>query len=464
MKNKISGKAAVCGIIGYPLSHSLSPVMHNAAFADAGLDWVYVPLPVKPEGLEAAIAGIRALNIRGVNITMPHKVTVMPLLDYIEPTARQIGAVNTLVNDNGKLTGCNTDAPGFLQALNGIELPDKKAVLLGAGGAARAIGFALAAAGSKLYILDRTPQRARELAQHIGNTFRVTVSSGKLNDKNMRDTLARASILVNATTLGMFPEVDDSPAGDGIIPEGITVFDAVYAPSETKLLRQARIAGAIPISGLEMLVRQGAIAYEYWTGRSAPVAVMRTAAAEALAEIPFMPVKKTNIAIIGFMGTGKTTVGRRLASILHRQFVDIDDFIERNSGKDISGIFAEEGETAFRKMESKAIRQATEGHGQVIACGGGAVLHAQNITALKKTSVVVRLTAAFETIIRRTACGSRPLLTVPDREITIKALLAKRQPYYDKAADITIDTTALLPDEVAGEIIRRLKNDERINI
>ncbi len=288
MSNRfVSGKTTLCGIIGDPIEHTMSPPMHNAAFEQMGLDFWYVPFRVKREQLEQAVAGMRALNIRGLNVTIPHKVAIIPLLDELDPLAGRIGAINTVVNDNGVLRGYNTDATGFLQALleKGVEPRGKRVVLLGAGGAARAVSFVLAERGAHLVILNRRLELdwAEGLASRLTETFGKEVKAPELAEENLAQALEEADILVNATSVGMSPNVDETPVTSNLLKPSLIVFDAVYNPVKTRLLREAGQTGAQTISGLEMLVWQGASAFELWTGVKAPVELMRAEVIKALA-------------------------------------------------------------------------------------------------------------------------------------------------------------------------------------
>jgi len=273
----ISGRTRICGIIGDPIEHSMSPVMHNAAFKNKGVDYVYLPFRVKKEELGKAIEGMRALNIRGLNITIPHKVAVIQFLDELDPLADKIGAVNTIVNNDGVLTGYNTDATGFLQALleRGIEPRGKSVVILGAGGASRAISFILAERGSSLVILNRTRNKAKICADRISEIFQSEATALKLNRENLAAALSQADILINATSVGMSPNINETPVTSNLLKPSLVVFDIVYNPIKTRLQREAEAAGATVISGLDMLVWQGALAFEKWTGLKAPIRVMR---------------------------------------------------------------------------------------------------------------------------------------------------------------------------------------------
>ena len=283
----VSGKTRLCGLIGDPVEHSMSPAMHNTAFREVGIDYLYVPFRVKKEELGKAIDGMRALNMRGLNVTIPHKVAVIQHLDELDSLAEKIGAVNTIVNDDGVLKGYNTDGAGFLQALleGGTDPEGKKVVVLGAGGASRAISFTLADRGAHLSILNRLLELdwAQELASRISHIFTEEVEALELSRENLTRVLGKADILVNATSVGMSPGIDQTPVDSDLLGPGLIVFDAVYNPIKTRLLCEAEAAGASTISGLDMLVWQGALAFEKWTGRKAPVELMKQEAIKLLA-------------------------------------------------------------------------------------------------------------------------------------------------------------------------------------
>ena len=282
----ISGKTTLCGVIGDPIEHTMSPVMHNAAFKELGIDFLYVPFRVKKDELGKAIEGMRALNIKGLNVTIPHKVAVIQFMDKLDPLADKIGAVNTIVNDDGILTGYNTDATGFLQPLleKGIEPAGKNIVILGAGGASRAISFILADKGNHLIILNRLEEFdwAKELASKISQTFSKKAEALELNRENLARALEKADILVNATSLGMSPNIDVTPVTADLLRADLIVYDIVYNPIKTRLLSEADRADATTIGGLDMLAWQGALAFGKWTGRKAPVELMKKEAIKLL--------------------------------------------------------------------------------------------------------------------------------------------------------------------------------------
>jgi len=274
--DKITGKTKVVGIIGYPITHSLSPVMHNAAFARLGLDFVYAPYEVKPESLGKAVQGLAAAGVVGFNVTIPHKERIFEFLDRIDPKAKELGAVNTVRVEQGRLVGYNTDAPGFLLSLKKSVDPYGKSVLvLGAGGSARAVVFSLLEAGiSQLAIANRSLDRAQQLVDDIISVVPIKLIS--LPDSEINQTIRQADIIINATPVGLKP--DDPPViSMEMIRPGQVVYDLVYNPPETQLLKQAKAKGAITQNGLEMLVYQGALAFELWTGQKPPIDIMQQA-------------------------------------------------------------------------------------------------------------------------------------------------------------------------------------------
>ena len=281
----VSGKTRVCGVIGDPIEHTLSPIMHNAAFNALKLDYTFLAFKVKPAELENAVNGMRALNIRGLNVTMPHKSTVLNYLDRTDLSAQIVNSVNTVLNKESKLFGFNTDGVGALKALreNGVELKGRKVLLLGAGGAARAIAYAMAKESDELAVLNRTVKQAQALAKLLEKTANKKIGTGALSPREIQQNLQDSDILINATSVGMKPKADESLVAPKLLRPDLAVMDIVYSPIETKLAKDAKAAGAKVVSGVEMLIYQGAASFEIWTGKSAPVEVMRQAALSHLA-------------------------------------------------------------------------------------------------------------------------------------------------------------------------------------
>ena len=275
------------GIFGYPIRHSISPAMHNAAFASLDIDAVYSAWETTPDDLAAGVASLRSEDYLGANVTVPHKQAVMVHLDEIDDLATRIGAVNTIVNRDGRLMGSNTDALGFINSLRseaGVTVAGLEVVLIGAGGAARAAAYALAEGrASALAIANRTVERAESLASELAETGILANAFG-LHDPDFLSACERADLIVNSTSVGMLhgPAEGDSPVPAEVISPGCVVYDMVYNPPKTPFLLDAERAGAQVIGGLPMLVYQGAAAWSRWTGREAPVDVMFKAAREAL--------------------------------------------------------------------------------------------------------------------------------------------------------------------------------------
>lgn len=267
----IDAQTRLYGVMGDPVSHSLSPVMHNAAFRYTGYNGVYVALPVTD--LPGAAAGIRALNIHGCSVTLPHKVAVMDVLDDVDPAARRIGAVNAIVNADGRLTGFNTDSPGAMAALcEKTPVAHRRVAIIGAGGAARALAHGIRGHGGRLVIVNRGVERGRRLAEALAGDFCPLADF----------TGVGVDILVNTTPVGMVPAVERMPVGHACLRPGMTVMDIVYNPLETRLLRAARKAGCTVIDGVAMFVHQGACQFERWTGLKAPTQLMKKTVLAAL--------------------------------------------------------------------------------------------------------------------------------------------------------------------------------------
>jgi shikimate dehydrogenase len=269
------------GLIGWPVEYSVSPAMHNAAFDALHLPWRYVLLPTPAGEVEARLKALALEGYRGANVTVPHKQAVMPHLAAISDAARAIGAINTIVVRRGGLIGHNTDGDGFLAALREahFEPAGQRALVLGAGGAARAVIYALLHAGCAIAVHNRTPERVAHLVHELRYVGFQASAAGALSELD----LASFDLVINATPVGMWPEVEGSPWPETLpLPSNWTVFDLVYNPQETRLLARARAAGVHAVGGLGMLVHQGALAFEMWTGYAPPLEIMLRAAQAAL--------------------------------------------------------------------------------------------------------------------------------------------------------------------------------------
>lgn len=276
----IKGTTKLLGVVGYPVEHSLSPVMHNAAIAALGVDYVYLPFPVAPQDLQAALAGFAALGVEGFNLTIPHKQSIIPLLSEVSPLARSVGAVNTVWRGDRGWCGTNTDVEGFLSPLKALNCSwsQKIAVILGNGGASRAVVAGCAELGmAEIHVVGRNPEKL-EIFRQSWLDSPVPVAVSVHPQSQLATLISRADLLVNTTPVGMYPDVDRSPVdGDilgGLKPDAIA-YDLIYTPSPTQFLQLAKNRGAIAIDGLEMLVQQGAAALQIWLQRPVPVGVMR---------------------------------------------------------------------------------------------------------------------------------------------------------------------------------------------
>lgn len=390
------------GLLGERLGHSFSPQIHRDL---AGYDYQLLPTP--PEAVEDLFAR-RAFQ--GLNVTIPYKRTVMPLCDEIDPRAAAIGAVNTVVNRNGRLTGYNTDIDGFLYMARraGVDMTGKKVVILGSGG---------------------TSRTARAAAGELGVREIITVSRhGEDNYQNL-SRHADAQVLVNTTPVGMYPNWGQSPVSLESFPALEGVLDVVYNPLRTALLLQAEERGLPCSCGLPMLVAQAKRAAELFTGQN--IGDSRTEAV-----LHGLRRQLTSIVLIGMPGCGKTTVGRALAGKLGRTFVDLDEEIVRRAGTSIPEIFAREGEAGFRERESALVREFGERTGLVVSTGGGVVTRRENYIPLKQNGLLLHLRrdpAALPT-------DGRPLsqATAPEE------LWRRRAPLYAAFADGEIDNNGTL--------------------
>lgn len=283
----ISPSTKLCGIIGNPVEHSMSPAIHNRAFAELGLDFVY--LAFKTVNVEAALAGMRALeNFCGLSVTIPHKMAVIPYLDEVAEVDVQIGSVNTVTKVDGKLKGLGSDGPGARQALidNEIQLEDKSIVILGSGGAARAIAFDLAynAKPASIAILGVVKEELENLAANLNAKTNVPVTGDLVSNETLDAKISQAAVLIHTTPIGMHPKVGVSAVPKTFLHKNLSVMDIVYNPLQTQLLKDAQSLGLKTVSGIEMFVNQAVVQFETWTGQTAPKAVMQKVVLDSLKE------------------------------------------------------------------------------------------------------------------------------------------------------------------------------------
>lgn len=391
------------GLIGKVLGHSFSKEVHGLL-----ADYEYELLELPSE--EDVADYLRAKDFSAINVTIPYKETVIPYLDEISPEARAIGAVNTVVNREGRLYGYNTDFYGIEAALARLgfsRLDGKKALILGTGGTCRTAYAVLTHLGAReVYRVSRTP---------------------KEDSISYEDAVARhadADLIFNATPVGMYPSITGAPVSLSHFPHLSCVFDAVYNPLRTTLVAEARARGIASGGGLYMLVAQAVRAVEHFLDVSLPAGALDTAFARIERD-------KENVVLIGMPSAGKSTIGRMIAKKTGRPFVDLDAQIVRVAGCDIPTIFRERGEHAFRDIESAVLLETAKQGGAVIATGGGAVLRAENVRYLKQNGTLCFLDRPLDAL---TPTSDRP--TASDRA-AIEARYAERLPIYRAAADCT---------------------------
>ncbi len=404
------------GLIAQKLGHSFSKIVHNMLF-----DYDYELLELEVEQLKTFM---QKKDFKAINVTIPYKQAVIPYLDYVSDVAKNIGAVNTIVNDGGKLYGYNTDFFGMISLIEKaqIALKDKNVLILGSGG---------------------TSKTSKAVAQHLGckslNVVSRNGGDGKLSYSQalqMKDT----QIIINTTPCGMFPNLDDCPIDIDAFGKLEGVVDAIYNPLCSTLVCKAKQKGIKATGGLYMLVAQAALAAEKFIGKTVPISEIERVYNGVLA-------KKQNIVLIGMPASGKTTVGKILAQKLNMPFVDTDTEIEKQEGCTIPQIFKERGEEAFRNIESQVIKNLAAKQGFVIATGGGAILREQNVAALKQNGILYFIDRKLELLI---STSDRPLSS------TKEALTMRYNERYDKyctCCDKKIDGNGS-PQAVANEIER----------
>ncbi len=461
MQNYTDGNTYVCGLIGNPVRHTLSPLIHNTLSDMLGVNLVYVTFEVQEEGLKAAVRGAYELGLRGLNVTVPYKSDVIPYLKYVDPLAESIGAVNTLVRDEALkgFRGYNTDMTGLYRAMQeeGIELNGETVVILGAGGVARPTAHLCINKGAKkVYILNRTLEKAEAIAEELDDERVVAMDINDYKEVLLRE---ESFFAIQCTSVGLFPDVNSAVIEDTEFYKHVhAALDVVYKPLDTKFLRLARQAGAKTFSGLKMLLYQGIDAYELWNA-DLGIKITKEQADEIFRSLSLEVAGARNIILEGFMGSGKSTVSEILSDRLGLELMDTDATIEDTEGRSISSIFREDGEEAFRDMETELLAMIAGDHlrDMVISLGGGMPVREENRKLLKESGKVVYLKATPETIYERVKGDTtRPLLQSEDPLLRIKELLEGRSDIYDEAADLVIDTDNKTPDEICDEIIREL--------
>ena len=408
------------GLIGEKLGHSFSPEIHRK------LGRYDYRLREIPQG--SLDAFMRAREFAGINVTIPYKTDVIPYLDELSDLAREIGAVNTVVNRGGKLFGDNTDVWGMISLIRRItpDLTGKTVLILGTGGTSRAAFAAAKTLGAKKIV--RVSRTGRDGAVTYEDAYRV---------------FRNADFLINTTPVGMFPHAGVSPVDLSRFPCLAGVADAVYNPLSTRLLLDAKARGIPAENGLYMLVAQAMKSAELFTGE--PVEEDETE--RIYRELLF---EKRNVVLIGMPASGKSTVGRGLAGKLGREFLDTDDLIVRRAGTPITKIFASRGESAFRDLETAVIRDVSLSGGRIVSTGGGAILRRENVDALRSNGILIFLDRPLDDLV---PTSDRPLA---DEAGKIRALYEMRVPLYRAAADLTVLVHGT-PEYVIREVLEKMK-------
>ena len=408
------------GLIGGRLGHSYSKVIHEML---CGYRYDLCPLPTEEE----VRAFLTRRQFRAINVTIPYKLVVMEYCSYIDPHAKAINAVNTIVNRNGLLYGYNTDYPGFsyLCDAHGVEFKDRTVLILGTGGTHNTTWAVAHDRGAKqIYTVSRHPDPEKgEL------TYAQALTTG-------------AQIIINTTPVGMYPNVGVCNLDVAAMPGLEAVVDVVYNPNKTELILRAEEAGVpVAVGGLEMLVAQALYAAEYFLDRK-----FEDASGEIRRITAALRREMLNIALIGMPSSGKTTLGKLLAKQLHRPFVDLDEEIVKADGRSIPDIFAAEGEEGFRARETAQTRRFGKEKGQLLSCGGGVVKRPENLRALHQNGVVLFLDRPVEAL---AVGGGRPLSSSMD---ALRTMEAQRRPLYLAAADAVIPNTGTLEDTLRAAL------------
>ena len=441
-------------LIGHPLGHSLSPEIHAAIMEEAGIGGTYELLDVAPEDLPSRMPSLLR-DFDGFNATIPHKKAVIPFLSGLSGDAARCGAVNTVFGGRGH----NTDAAGFRAA--GMPLEGARVVLVGTGGVASMMAAECIAAGAaELAVAPQTPELGETFAAGLRERFpdARTAVSVVCGEDAKSAAVAAATVLLNGSPVGMWPKAGGIPVDPAALHAGLSVFDPVYCPTPSRLVLNARKAGARAVGGLAMLVHQAVAAQKIWNpGLSLDAAGIAGKLLPRLAA-DLWRKNATKIVLTGFMGAGKSTVGKILAERLGIGFADLDREIEAAAGATVPEIFASAGEAGFRKLETETARAVLARPGsEVVASGGGFPTFEANRAAVRgANALAVHIDAPFETLWARVSCaGGRPL--AKKREDTA-ALYERRAPVYRAFCDASVETTAEgRPEDVAAAIAALLR-------
>lgn len=453
----IKGTTRVCGLIGNPVGHSVSPAIHNNLARLTGKDMVYTTFKVEKGDVASAVRGAYSLNILGLNVTVPHKSEVIDSLVDIDPLAKAIGAVNTLVRVDGGFKGYNTDILGLARELEdeGIELADSKVIILGAGGAARAITFLCSSKNAQcVYLLNRTVDKAEVIAQAVNAHF----NNDKVIPMNIADYAdipGEDYVVIQTTSVGLHPNDEAVVIDDEAFYKKAAVgVDIIYNPAKTKFMKLIKAQGKNAYNGLKMLLYQGVSA----SSSGMTVRLLRKRLMRCISvfrrSLGLMN-RKNNIILIGFMGSGKTTFGRWIIRTHNMEFLDTDEYIENKYNKLIKDIFRDSGEETFRDMETQTIKELAQVCDNcVISVGGGLPVREVNRSFLKELGIVVYLEASVDELVKRLSKDtSRPLLAGGNLREKIESLMTAREALYKDAADVIVKTDGRRFEDMYADIV-----------
>ena len=446
-------KKTTYALFGWPLGHTMSPELHAQLFEASGQDAEYIGVAVPPDDLAEAF-DLAKEKLSGINCTIPHKKAVIELLDKVDTAARDLHSVNTVAFRGGKAIGYNTDILGFAESLtrDEVSLKGKKVLLLGYGGAASVMAYHCAREGAHLTITGRNLEKASVLQQQITDS----VPHAHVSVFSRRHIPRDIQIVLNSTPVGMFPKEQLAPLH--YLPHKTEyVFDAIYNPPVTATMRLANPRKTKTRDGLYMLVMQAAHAQTIWSGvtfepQACETILRRTYGKMAVKRLHEKHSRR-NIVLCGFMGSGKTTIGRKLARVTGLDFVDADQYLEEKEGEKISEIFSEKGEAYFRDRETAYIKELSRRDGIVLSLGGGAVLRPENVSAVKQTGLLIHLDTPFYRILKNLSySNNRPLLDRPDKQAETRRLYNARKAIYHRVADVSVRSPKL--GEVLDKVVK----------
>ena len=439
-------------VIGHPIRHSMSPYIHKQLFSISQKKYSYDILDVPPEEIKDKMSILRSLS--GFNITIPLKQTIIPYLDELEQKSTFYNSVNTVKNSDGRLIGYTTDGIGFCRALDagGADLTGRT-VILGAGGVGRVMAFEAALKGGRVTLAVR--EHSLPSAKKLCDDIKSKIKNSKVDFCLINEINGKIDLLANATPVGMYPNSNVCPVSEETIKRASFVFDAVYNPNDTLLIKIARKNSIPAISGMSMLVWQAAAAQEIWFGSKFKSEDINNIYENAVIQ---MKIKFGNIVLCGCMGSGKTTIGKTLSQKVNKHFIDMDSYIEEKVGMTVSEIFSKYGEKYFRNMEYETAKEFGGKSGFIIATGGGTLMNPKNVNALKENGVIVMLDVSPALISARLKDdNSRPLLAKPNKDEIIKKIYDERIETFKNAADIIINAESN-SESVSKKIIQTLEN------